>query len=213
MTNRPTSAPGAGQFSSPQLILTNSAGADQGVKNDGEPSHVAEIPSTGAMTRRNLMHALTAGVVVTTAFRAKPAVATAREAKRAPGDEHLWSLYDNFERAYNRMKSLETPEASAGSGRDATPEQKAAHRRWERACSGAFRAARRVMSEPALTGNGLLMKLHVAGFELDTAKGTFTMPYRGVETPAWRAGRFSDAGAEFVASIAEDLRRAKLALS
>ncbi|MEY9465832.1 gas vesicle protein [Bradyrhizobium ottawaense] len=160
------------------------------------------------------MHALTGGVVATSAaLRAAPARAAALETKRpSSGDDRLWSLYAEFERAYNRMKALETSEASAGSGRDATPEQKAAHRQWERACSRAFRAARRVMAEPALTGNGLLMKIHVAGFELDTAKGTFTMPYRGIDTPAWRAGQFSDAGAEFVASIAEDLRRAKLAL-
>lgn len=144
---------------------------------------------------------------------ARPTVARRNDPLRVPGDEQLWSLYDNFERAYNRMKSLETAEASAGSGREATPEQKSAHKRWEHAASSAFRAARRVMAEPAHTRNGLLMKIHVAGFDLDTAKGTFTMPYRGIDSPAWKAGRFSDAGADFVASIADDLRRAKLALS
>ncbi|SHM40662.1 hypothetical protein [Bradyrhizobium lablabi] len=133
--------------------------------------------------------------------------------KRTAGDGRLWSLYDKFERAYNRMNELDTPEAREGSGPHVTPEQLAAHKKWERAGNAAFKAARRVMFEPAFTGDGLLMKIHVAGFDLDAAKDTFTMPYRGFSSPCWEAGRFSSDGADFVVAIGEDLRRARLALS
>ena len=49
-----------------------------------------------------------------------------------------------------------------------------AHRIWERAASacipdGAMRAR-------GVHAHGLLMKIHVAGFESDSARGTFTMP-------------------------------------
>jgi len=137
----------------------------------------------------------------------------ARGSIRTPGDERLWSLYDKFESAYDRMQALDTPEAMAGSGPNATPPEKVAHKKWERAGNAAFRAARRVLGEPAVTGDGLLLKIHAAGFEFDAKCGTFTMPYRGFNTPKWTLGRFSNGEAEFIAGIGDDLRRDKMALS
>jgi len=56
------------------------------------------------------------------------------------------------------------------------------------------------------------MKVHLAGFEFDAAPGTFKMPYRGLSTPKWSAGRFASDACDFIVSIREDLRRAKLGL-
>ena len=47
-----------------------------------------------------------------------------------------------------------------------------AQKRWERPGLSAFRAAGRVLAEPALTGDALLLKIHVAGFKSDTKRGT-----------------------------------------
>jgi hypothetical protein len=83
------------------------------------------------------------------------------------------------------VETLNTPEATEGSRPNATPRKKAAHKKWERAGNAAFRAARRVLREPAFTSDGLLMKIHVVGFEFD-AVGTFSMPYQGPGTPNGR---------------------------
>jgi len=56
------------------------------------------------------------------------------------------------------------------------------------------------------------MKVDLAGFEFDAAPGTFKMPYRGLSTPKWSAGRFASDACDFIVSIREDLRRAKLGL-
>lgn len=65
MTNLRTRATGAGQFSSPPLILTNSAGADQGVKKEREPSPAGGIPSGGAqISRRSVMNMVVGATAV-----------------------------------------------------------------------------------------------------------------------------------------------------
>lgn len=157
----------------------------------------------------------TAAAAVTAKPTKAPALPLNRSGERwrVPGDEVLWSLYDKFERAYFRMKLLDTPESREGTLSTSTPEAKKAHKKWERAGNAAFRAGRRVLAEPALTGDGLLMKIHVAGFEFDAQAGTFTMPYRGLQTQDWRPSRFSPDEAHFIVSIGEDLKRAKRALS
>jgi hypothetical protein len=152
------------------------------------------------------------GMIRGLATHSRRAVAAWPEVRRVPGDELLWALYDKFERAYNRMKLLDTPEAMKGSLSTSTPEQQKAFKKWERAGNSAFRAARRVLAESALTNDGLLMKIHVAGFEFDAQQGTFTMPYRGLQTPDWSPSRFSTDEAHFIVSIGEDLKRAKKAL-
>ena len=65
----------------------------------------------------------------------------------------------------------------AGSLPTGTKEQKAPHRKWERAIDVALNKARAVVAAPAQTLEGMLMKIHVAGFTLDDTKaGTFSTP-------------------------------------
>lgn len=78
---------------------------------------------------------------------------------RVPGDGRLWAVYDQFERAYFKAKDLSTADSDKGSGSQATPEQKAAFKKWERAARATDKAARRVLAEPAITGNGMLLKM------------------------------------------------------
>jgi hypothetical protein len=48
-----------------------------------------------------------------------------------------------------------------------TKEQKAAHRKWVRDVDDATNRARAVIDAPALTLGGMLMKIHVAGFNFN----------------------------------------------
>jgi hypothetical protein len=71
--------------------------------------------------------------------------------------------------------------AAAGSIDGATKEEKAAQRKWERACNDATERARAVINAPALTLEGMLMKIHVAGFNVFYTKTyTFSAPYHGM---------------------------------
>jgi hypothetical protein len=128
-----------------------------------------------------------------------------------PGDERLWSLYEKFERAYFKMIGRYSEEADRGSGSNPTAEQKTAHKKWERALTAADNAAKRVVSEPAQTGDGLLMKIHVAGFLFAAAKGDIHDAIQGASEPA--VDGWTSCWRQFIASIAEGLRRAKGAYS
>ena len=169
-----------------------------------EPEFLQPVEAAGAtkINRRSNMNML-----VRTAIAADQ-----NSQRRAAGDERLWSLYDKFERAYFRVNELDTPASRVGSLSSATPKEKKAQNQWARAADAAFRAARRVLAEPALTGDGLLMKIHVAGFEFDAARGTFTMPYEGASTPQWSPSGLSNDECAFIKSIGADLRRAREAL-
>jgi hypothetical protein len=93
-------------------------------------------------------------------------------------DAELFKLHDVFAKSYARMKKHGTPSASRGSGSKSTKQDQAAFRKWEAAASDAFEKARVVVETPASTLEGMLMKLHIAGFAItDSKPGTFTGPY------------------------------------
>ena len=67
----------------------------------------------------------------------------------------------------------------AGSVNGATKTEKAAQRQWERACDDATERARAVIDAPALTLEGVLMKIHVgAGFNFTYGKPTTAFQLR-----------------------------------
>lgn len=94
-------------------------------------------------------------------------------------DDALFRLHDNFGRAYATMLSLH-----GGSNvpvKNATKEEKALERKWTRAVDIATEKARAVVKAPAHTLEGMLTKIHVAGFTFDDFKrGSFSMPYHGL---------------------------------
>ncbi|SRR6266404_74379 len=95
-------------------------------------------------------------------------------------DAHLFKLHDTFVKAYETMKQYEGG-AGVASLSPATKEEAALYRKWQRAVDDATQKARAVVAAPAVTLEGMLMKIHVAGFTLDSTKaGTFSAPYHGM---------------------------------
>lgn len=128
------------------------------------------------------------------------------------GDDALWKLHDEFCREYEDEKAFYTPEAQAGSRKNATAAQKRASRTWMRQVDRTTAAANRVMSAPATTIFGMLMKLHIAGYIIGTTAGTFSVPYRGfdanLEPQQWRVP-FKPRTPELslILSLRDDLQR------
>jgi hypothetical protein len=131
---------------------------------------------------------------------------TTANAKTADAD--LFKLHDKFCVAYQKMKRFDIPGSSAGSLPKATKQEKALHRKWERASDDAFDKARAVISAPAVTLEGMLMKLHVAGFAItDTKPGTFSSPYHG-GIRLWEPGKFAERDEiAIIVSLRDDLCR------
>lgn len=124
-------------------------------------------------------------------------------------DANLFKLHDAFCKAHATMLQLRAIGGGGnGSLSSATKEEKAIERKWERAADDAFTKARAVIDTPALTLEGMLMKLHVAGFSItDTKPDTFNGPYRsGVRL--WEPGKFAE-GDEIaiIVSLRDDLHR------
>lgn len=100
----------------------------------------------------------------------------------------------------------------AGSGGGATKGEKAAQRKWERAVDDATERARAIINAPALTLEGMLMKIHIAGFNFTWTKpGTFSAPYHGMICEGglpqhWETSEDRDELA-LIASIRNDLHR------
>jgi hypothetical protein len=106
------------------------------------------------------------------------------------------------------MKQYDRPGKSDGSLPTGTKGQKALHRKWESASNVAFERGRIVIDAPALTLEGMLMKLHVAGCVItDSKPGTFSGPYQS-GGPLWKPGKFAD-GDEIaiIVSLRDDLQR------
>jgi hypothetical protein len=123
-------------------------------------------------------------------------------------DAELFKRHDAFAKSYAREEKLHTPSAIRGSGSKSTKQDQAAHRKWEEAASDAFDMACVVVESSASTLEGMLMKLHVAGFVIrGTKPGTFTGPYRG-NNPLWEPGSFAE-GEEItiITSLRNDLHR------
>src|SRR4051812_29828240 len=103
---------------------------------------------------------------------------TTAYAKTADAD--LFKLHDKFCKAYGGVLANRNG-AGAGSLTTSTKEEKALHRKWMRAVDEATTFARAVIASPALTLEGMLMKIHIAGFAIDGTKpGTFSAPYHGM---------------------------------
>jgi hypothetical protein len=129
-------------------------------------------------------------------------------------DADLFKLHDKFCKAYAAMLSSQRAGGSgAGSLSSGTKEEKATTRKWERAVDEAMSRARAVIAAPALTLEGMLMKIHVAGFNIDDTKpGTFSVPYHGgiCQTGAqhWDAGENNERDeVALIVSLRDDLHR------
>jgi hypothetical protein len=94
-------------------------------------------------------------------------------------DDALFKLHDAFCRAYAHALSLQ-----AGSSipvKNPTKKEKALERKWNRAVVAATDKARATVDAPAHTLEGMLMKIHVAGFVFNSTRaGTFSAPYHGL---------------------------------
>ena len=126
-------------------------------------------------------------------------------------DAELFKLHDRFCAAYRKMKKYnDAPGRDRGSLSTATKEEKRTHRKWENADSIAFEKARAVIEAPAYTLEGMLLKLHVAGFSLTSTKpGTFTGPDYRSGTRQWEPGILADGSDELaiILSLRDDLYR------
>jgi hypothetical protein len=135
---------------------------------------------------------------------------TTAYAKTADAD--LFKLHDAFCKAYAAVLVYQKAGGGgAGSGNGATKAEKVAQRKWERACTDATERARAVIDAPALTLEGMLMKIHIAGFNLTYTKpGTFSAPYHGMicETGVqhWEPSSDEDDLA-LIVSLRDDLQR------
>src|SRR6266404_2399849 len=90
---------------------------------------------------------------------------TTASAKTA--DVELFKLHDKFCKAYAAvLQYREGGGGGDGSLSTATKEEKAIHRKWTRAVDIATDKARAVIVAPAVTLEGMLMKIHVAGFNI-----------------------------------------------
>ena len=122
-------------------------------------------------------------------------------------DAELFKRHDAFAKSYERMKKCDTPAAKRGSGPKSTKQDQAAFRKWEAAASDAFDQAEVVIGSSASTLEGMLMKLHVAGFCMG-GPGAFTGPYQGND-PLWDSGRLGadDDAITIITSLRNDLHR------
>ncbi len=126
-------------------------------------------------------------------------------------DAELFKLHDKFCKAYAAVLQLRG--GGAGSLDTGTTQEKTRHRNWERAVNIATDKARAVIEAPALTLEGMLMKIHVAGFNFSYTKpGTFSVPYHGMicknGIQHWEAGETDDSHElALVVSLRDDLHR------
>ena len=129
-------------------------------------------------------------------------------------DEALFKLHDKFCRAYNGVLFAKRKDPKGnGSLPSGTKYERAAHREWEREVSKAVDCARAVIDEPALTLEGMLMKIHVAGYAFPhTNLETFSAPYHGLvcsngKPQQWEGHANDDDEAALIVSLRADLLR------
>jgi hypothetical protein len=128
-------------------------------------------------------------------------------------DAELFRLHDKFCKAYAAVLFYKKAGGgSAGSVDSATKKEKVAQRKWERACDDATERARAVINAPALTLEGMLMKIHIAGFNFTYTKpGTFSSPYHGMicETGVqhWEPSGNDKDELALIVSLRDDLHR------
>jgi hypothetical protein len=127
-------------------------------------------------------------------------------------DAELFRLHDKFCKAYSAVLFYrKAGGGGAGSLASGTKAEKAAQRKWERACNDATERARAVINAPALTLEGMLMKIHIAGFNISYTKpDTFSVPYHGMICDTgvqhWEPASDDDELA-LIVSLRDDLHR------
>jgi hypothetical protein len=126
-------------------------------------------------------------------------------------DAKLFKLHDAFVKAYETMRQHE---GGAGvSPSSPTKIDKVLYRKWLRAVDDATEKARAVVAAPAMTIEGMLMKIHIGGFATDHMKrGTFSVPYHGMicknGPQHWEPGKFARGDeVALIVSIRNDLHR------
>jgi hypothetical protein len=135
-------------------------------------------------------------------------------------DDALFKLHDKFCEAYSTMLSLQGQGGSRCPVNNATKEEEALERKWHRAVDIATKAARAIIDAPAHTLEGMLMKIHIAGFAFDCTKlNSFRTPYHsgicasgicaGAIQQHWEISEGHDDRDEFalIVSLREDLER------
>ena len=129
-------------------------------------------------------------------------------------DAELFRLHDKFCKAYSAVLYYrKAGGGGAGSLASGTKEEKVAQRKWERACNDATERARAVITAPALTLEGMLMKIHIAGFAFNHTKlDTFSAPYHGMicnmGVQQWESSSASDEDElALIVSLRNDLHR------
>jgi hypothetical protein len=122
-------------------------------------------------------------------------------------DADLFKLHDAFCKTYAAVLQLRG--GGAGSLDTGTTQEKARQRKWEHAVNIATDKANAVIAAPAVTLEGMLMKIHVAGFAFDCVKpGTFRAPYStGIQH--WEPSGLAEGRSEIalIVSLRDDLHR------
>jgi hypothetical protein len=127
-------------------------------------------------------------------------------------DAELFKLHDTFVKAYATMQQYEGG-AGVTSLSPATKEEAALYRKWQRAVDDAAQKARAVVAAPAVTLEGMLMKIHIGGFAIGYFKpGTFSVPYHGMickDGPQhWEPSKFAgEDESALILSLRDDLHR------
>jgi hypothetical protein len=129
-------------------------------------------------------------------------------------DAEIFRLHDKFCDAYvTVLFHRKAGGGGAGSLASGTKAEKAVQRKFERACDEATERARAVINAPALTLEGMLMKIHVAGFNFTYIKpDTFSAPYHGMVCEGrlpqhWEPSEKDRDELVLIASIRNDLHR------
>jgi hypothetical protein len=145
--------------------------------------------------------------------RPKPKAKKLKSGYATTADAELFRLHDKFVDAYvSVLFYRKAGGGGAGSLGTATKAEKATQRKWERAVDDATERARAVINAPALTLEGRLMKIHVAGFNFTYIKpDTFSAPYHGMVCVGgipqhWEPSEERDE-LVLIASIRNDLHR------
>jgi hypothetical protein len=127
-------------------------------------------------------------------------------------DDALFKLHDNFCMAYSDVLALR----SGGRVRaaTATKDERKLEKKWGRSVNVATDKARAVIEAPAHTLEGMLMKIHIAGFAFDHTKpGTFSAPYHGLicasgKPQQWEPHEsWESSEIDLIVSLRDDLER------
>ena len=136
--------------------------------------------------------------------------ATHRAAMLPAADRELFAAYQTFAAAYQKVKEADAATGrDAGSGADPSPDQKKAHRKWERALDRSSESALRFAVMPAKTIGGMLHKIQVAGWLMDAPGRGFKPLIDGPDRTLDPV--FADDDQHLLARLRDDLGRLRQA--